>query len=596
MQKQNSLKPVTTREIWQTLKTIWPQLAAGLIFAGMLMLTALKPSVPSVTLCVGAGLLFAFTVAYLYFTKRGLRSMLSLLTWMGGVAFTIFCAFAFPNFLALSVLFAFAAVCYGLGASGRPGMMIGTLITWVALAFSFMIHLLASNNVLNIGLDQPSLAMETGMCLFGLMLAADTMQRLWRHYNRNEAAVSELRLANEALTNAHISLEKHLSEQAELLEVSRVVSSTQELEPLLDEILTQLKRVMDYGMATALILRNGNVIAMRHVGIRFQDPTSALTGLVATPQWKSMIERKRPVVVDDIYQDATFLKPFAFAINRGTQLDLIQRSWLGLPLIVRGEMVGALSVTSSIAGYFDARRIEMAFAFANHAAVAIESSRTREEAVHAAALAERARLARELHDSVSQALFGMVLSTRTSLELIYSDPDRAHASMGYTLDLADAALSEMRALIFELRPESLHEDGLLIALQKQAAALTARHKIELQLDLCAEEPALPIEAKEALYRITMEAIQNTLRHAGAHRLRLAMTCDEQATLTIEDDGNGFDPQETFPGHFGLQSMHERASAVGGQVHIVSRHNEGTQVVITLPLHPPTAPTVVPAFA
>jgi signal transduction histidine kinase len=596
MQKTFSPKRTTVSYIWQTLTTVWPQLAAGMIFAGMLLVTASHPSAPTFTLSVGAGLLFTFTIAYLYFTKRGSHSTLSLLTWMGGIAFSIFCAFAFPNFLALSVLFAYAAVCYGLGASGRISMMIGTLAAWLVLAFSFTIHLLSFTNVLNIGIAQPSPAMEAGMCVFGLMLAADTMQRLWRHYNRNAAAVAELRLANEALMRTRTSLEKHLNEQAELLEVSRVIGSTQELEPLLDEILTQLKRVMDYGMATALTLQNGKVIAMRHVGIRFEDPAAALAGLVATPHWKCMLDHKRPVVVNDIYQDKAFLEPFQVATDKGAQLDVTQHSWLGLPLIVRGELVGALSVTSSIAGYFDASRIDMAFAFANHAAVAVESSRTREEAVRAAALAERTRLARELHDSVSQALFGMVLSTRTSLELIDTDPAKARNSMCYTIDLADAALSEMRALIFELRPESLQEEGLLAALRKQTAALTLRNKLDLQLDLCTEEPALPIETKEALYRITLEAIQNTVRHASARRLRIAMSCGEQVSLSISDDGCGFNPQREYPGHFGLHSMRECARAVGGHVTIDSWPGEGVRVHIALPTHLPALLTNVSAAA
>ncbi len=255
---------------------------------------------------------------------------------------------------------------------------------------------------------------------------------------------------------------------------------------------------------------------------------------------------------------------------------------MGLPLIVRGDVIGVLSVTHSAEGHFTPYRVEMAFAFANHAAVAIETTRAREDAVTAAALAERTRLARELHDSVSQSLYGMVLTTRTSLELLDKHPDKARDSMGYTLELADAALSEMRALIFELRPESLKEDGLLTAFRKQAAALTARHKIQLQLDLCEEEPALPIKTKEALYRITMEAIQNTIRHAGASQLRLCMSCNNGVSLTIEDDGCGFDSQGDYPGHLGLQSMHERAHALGGAVSITSQPGCGTRVRIDIP--------------
>ncbi len=136
MQKSPSPKHISVRHVWQTLTTVWPQLISGLIFAWTLVLMMRSPSVTSLVLCVGAGLVFAFTVAYLYFIKRGSRNTLSLLTWIGGFAFAIFCAFAFPGFIALSVLFGFAAVCYGLGASGRLSMLIGTLVIWLALAFA----------------------------------------------------------------------------------------------------------------------------------------------------------------------------------------------------------------------------------------------------------------------------------------------------------------------------------------------------------------------------------------------------------------------------------------------------------------------------
>lgn len=578
-----------------TFRTIWPQLAAGLICAGTLVIALQNPSPQGLIFVAGAGFLFAFTLIYLYSLQKGRRTATSLLTWIGGVVLALFSALTAPHFLALSALFVFAAVCYGLGASSRRTMLIGTVIAWLALAASFILHLLVMAGVLSIGISNSSLMLQAGLCIVSLLLAADTMQRLWRHYNRNADAVRELQLANEALVRVRTSLEKHLNEQAELLEVSYVIRSTQELEPLLDEILAQLKRVMNYGMATALILRDGQVVATRHMGLRFQEPTLALGGLLATPHWKSMIEQKQPVVVDDIFREPAFLDPFIQTMGSDKKFDERQRSWLGLPLIVRGELVGALSVTASIAGYFDAARIEMAFAFANHAAVAIESSRTRQEAINAAALAERARLARELHDSVSQALYGMVLSTRTSLELIERDPAKARDTMRYTLDLADAALSEMRALIFELRPESLKEEGLLTALRKQATAITARHKLDLQIDLCGEEPALPFQTKEALYRIAMEALQNAVRHAGAGKLHIATTCNGKISLSIEDDGCGFDVNSEHPGHFGLQTMRERAQAVGGDVSITSRADCGTLVQITVPLGEPAKPTAMSAF-
>jgi signal transduction histidine kinase len=116
----------------------------------------------------------------------------------------------------------------------------------------------------------------------------------------------------------------------------------------------------------------------------------------------------------------------------------------------------------------------------------------------------------------------------------------------------------------------------------------------LTLELCDEEPALPIKTKEALYRITMEAIQNTIRHAGAGKLTLSMTCGEDLTLTIEDDGCGFDPNGEYPGHLGLQTMRERAHALGGKVDINSRLGHGTLVKIVVPVPQPALPTTLSA--
>ena len=203
--------------------------------------------------------------------------------------------------------------------------------------------------------------------------------------------------------------------------------------------------------------------------------------------------------------------------------------------------------------------------------------------MQAAALTERSRLARELHDSVSQALFGIVLGSRTLMQKA-SHTHELVEPMNYVLRLAEAALAEMRALIFELRPESLQQEGLVAAFQKQAEALCARHEIEVTTQLGLTEPQLPIEAKEALYRIGLEAIQNTIKHAKAKRVELNLiVTDERVQLEICDDGIGFDADGNYPGHLGLVSMRERAEKCGGNVNIGSQHGHGTTIRVQLPV-------------
>ncbi len=198
-------------------------------------------------------------------------------------------------------------------------------------------------------------------------------------------------------------------------------------------------------------------------------------------------------------------------------------------------------------------------------------------------LQERQRLARELHDSVSQALYGIGLGAHTAREALESDPEQAVASIDYVLTLTEAGLAEMRALIFELRPESLEIEGLVAALTKQVAVLHARYKLTVAADL-GEEPNLSMEMKHALYRIAQEAIHNIVKHAHASMVELRLT--EQANeviLEVRDNGKGFDPASPFPGHLGLRSMRERTTKIGGTLSIKSIPGQGTCLEVRMPI-------------
>ncbi len=204
-----------------------------------------------------------------------------------------------------------------------------------------------------------------------------------------------------------------------------------------------------------------------------------------------------------------------------------------------------------------------------------ELRRLYEQAQELAALQERQRLARELHDSVSQTLYGIGLGAHTAQEVLERDPEQAMASLEYVITLAEAGLAEMRALIFELRPESLETEGLVAALTKQVVVLHARYKLAVETDL-GEEPDLSLEKKHALYRIAQEACHNIVKYARASTvvLRLAEQKDE-ILLEVRDNGRGFDPTGSFPGHLGLRSMQERIEKVNGAFAIESTPGQGT---------------------
>jgi len=148
--------------------------------------------------------------------------------------------------------------------------------------------------------------------------------------------------------------------------------------------------------------------------------------------------------------------------------------------------------------------------------------------------------------------------------------------------LAEAGLAEMRALILELRPESLAAEGLVGALARLASALRARHRLAVDEQL-GDEPDLPLPTKEALYRVAQEALNNVVKHARATHVALSLIAtDDEIELLVRDDGKGFDPTAGFPGHLGLQSMRERIAQLAGSLTLASAPGEGTTVRAHVP--------------
>jgi signal transduction histidine kinase len=258
------------------------------------------------------------------------------------------------------------------------------------------------------------------------------------------------------------------------------------------------------------------------------------------------------------------------------------RSEMMVPMVAGDHLVGVLCVRSSEPQRFSESDLLVMSALADLIAVAVQNARLYAQAQELAAVEERNRLARELHDSVSQALYGIALGARTAHVLGKRDPARLQEPLDYILTLSEAALTEMRALIFDLRPDSLLEsEGLISALTRQTALIRARHNIGVS-EAFGDEPLVPIEAKESLYRIAREALHNAVKHARASHIRLRLDCSDGITLAIADDGIGFDPAGDFPGHLGLRSMRERVAKLGGSLQIESTPGSGTHIAVYIP--------------
>ena len=241
-------------------------------------------------------------------------------------------------------------------------------------------------------------------------------------------------------------------------------------------------------------------------------------------------------------------------------------SFLGVPIVARGSVIAAFYVTDKEGadefGDDDQRLIEM---LAAHAAVAIENARLLERSRELSIVEERNRMARELHDSVSQKLFGLVLGAESAGTLLDRDPEAAAEQVARLGELAQEALGELRELIFELRPASLEDEGLAATLRKEVDVLRRVHGRDIELRIAGSANCAP-EAESEVLRIAQEALNNALRHAEAERIELRMEArDGRLIVTVADDGIGFDPEDRAlrARRLGLTSMEERALALGG---------------------------------
>jgi signal transduction histidine kinase len=285
----------------------------------------------------------------------------------------------------------------------------------------------------------------------------------------------------------------------------------------------------------------------------------------------AMLETREPYRTTDIHEHARF---------RGWWPDRHpdMRSFLGVPIVAPQGVIGAFYLTEKIgAPDFTDEDVQLIELLASHAAIAIANARLYEQTRELSTVAERNRLALELHDAVSQKLFGLALGAESALTLLERDPTAAREQLLKLQALAQAARDELRSLVFELRPPDLERDGLAGTLRKHVEVLRRLQQREIELDVDGELAADPARDGDVL-RIAQEALQNALRHAQAEHVKVRLSGDDRRLLLeIEDDGVGFEPDEAAlrSRRLGLTSMEERARRLHGRLDIRSAAGAGT---------------------
>jgi signal transduction histidine kinase len=376
-----------------------------------------------------------------------------------------------------------------------------------------------------------------------------------------------------------------LGSQLSLLEISRNIALDLELEPLLRTILDELKNVIDYDRGIIFSV-DGRYLVVTS----YREPLSNINFLLDNPLDSMVISERKPIVISDTTSDTPEAYAFRKSLDEKSGSALAPAgSWMGVPLIVKDRIIGELVLDHHKPNKYQPDDVELTFAYANQVAVAIENARLYQQAKQAAVLEERSRLARELHDSVSQSLYGIGLGARTVRKILDQESldkeiiAKLTKPLDYVLQLANTGLAEMRALIFELHPDILERQGIVIALERQAGFIQTRHGIKVHTELC-DEPSISFETKEAIYRIAQEALNNIVKHAQATQIRLHLKLIQgKVNLEIEDNGIGFEVSKEYPRHLGIRSMQERAQALDGTIEIHSISGQGTTLRSQIPM-------------
>lgn len=282
------------------------------------------------------------------------------------------------------------------------------------------------------------------------------------------------------------------------------------------------------------------------------------------------------------------------SIERDTDLHMQQRrllkrmfsrfnTLLAIPLIAKDEIYGGIVLYYTCPYEFTEDTYRLAQTFGSQAALTIENVRLFNEAKNKVAQEERLRMARNLHDSVIQALYGITLYTEASLRLLsIGDQETTSSYLSEIQKTAMETLQEMRLLVFELRPPILEREGIISALQARLDAVENRTRTVTSL-LIDGDINLPVQIEEVLYRTAQEALNNILKHAHAHAVTMKLSQNERnVLLEISDDGVGFDLHAVCKKRgAGLQGIEERIALIGGELIVSSLPGAGTSIKVII---------------
>ena len=356
----------------------------------------------------------------------------------------------------------------------------------------------------------------------------------------------------------------------------RVTERTRELQTLLDVTAAASSSLDLDGMLITTLDLVISLVGASRAGVVLKESTSSELSArvlrpnqeIAPPDLEIMLQACETVIIsgEPLYvapdKDMGFFEPGAL-----------------LPLIVRNQAMGVLAIVGPEGGVFNPQQLTLFKSIADQMSVAVENARLYEKAEQVAITSERSRLARDLHDAVTQTLFSSSLIAEVLPKLWERNPEAGRQKLEELRQLTRGALSEMRAMLMELRPSALAEADMDELFRHLVNAFVGRSRLKVRFEAQVEMTP-PVNVKEVFYRVAQESLNNIEKHADAKEVLIRLKSSERRhELIIRDDGRGFIMDTVSQDHLGLGIMQERAENVGAILNIQSSLGKGTEVML-----------------
>jgi signal transduction histidine kinase len=407
---------------------------------------------------------------------------------------------------------------------------------------------------------------------------ATSFNRMAEDLEKSHGALVQARDELELRVEERTRGERRRSEQLrQINEVGRRISSILSLDELIPYVVTSLQETFNFYNVNIFLTGPGAddlELKAGAGGYRGEVPAGFVIGKgEGIIGWVG--RTGEPLSVGDVGQEPRYIS---------TEILPDTRSELAVPIKIGGEILGVLDIESRELNAFDEIDLFTALTLADQVAIAVENARLYQETREMAVLDERNRMAREIHDTLAQGFTGIVLQLEAAEQAINEDTAEALAHLDRARELARESLNEARRSVWALRPQTLEQSSLLDTLRHRVEKFTKDTGIPAKFTSNNANYALPAEKENALLRVCQEALTNVQRHARASQVEVSLGFEnDMVTLSVRDDGSGFDPEAPRENRFGLISMRERVRLLGGTLEIKSEKGKGTSLEVRIPL-------------